>query len=86
MVMAIEEIKFFTGGCPRSQISGKNLEKALQNLGLDIEFEGIDDPNIHKQEGVAAFPTVKVNGEVKSEGKFLTVDACEEILTSYIDS
>ena len=40
--MAIEELKFFTGGCPRSQISGKNLERALQNLGLDIAFEGIE--------------------------------------------
>lgn len=83
--MAIEDLKFFTAGCPRSQISGKNLEKAVKQLGLDLEFEPIDDPEVHKQEGVSAFPAIKINGEVKTEGPFLSVDACKDILSEYID-
>ena len=81
----IEKMEFFTAGCPRSQMTGKNLKKALQQLALDIEFEPIDDPKMHQQHGVSAFPAIKVNGEIKSEGAFLSVDACKEILSEYIE-
>lgn len=81
----IEKIEYFTAGCPRSQISGKNLKKALDQLGLEIEFEPIDDPKMHEQHGVSAFPAVKINGEIKSEGPFLSVDDCKEILSAYVE-
>lgn len=80
----ITSIEFFTAGCPRSQISGKNLKKALQQLGVAIEFEPIDDPKVHAEKGVSAFPAVKVNGELKSQGEFLSVDACKEMLSEYV--
>ena len=79
----VEKIEFFTAGCPRSQISEKNLRKALQKMGMEIDFEGIDDPKLHEASGVKAFPAVKINGEIKSEGAFLTADACIEILSEY---
>jgi len=81
----IEKIEYFTAGCPRSQISGKNLKKALDQLGLEIEFESIDDPKMHEQHGVSAFPAIKINGEIKSEGSFLSVDDCKEILSVYVE-
>lgn len=80
----ITSIEFFTAGCPRLQISGKNLKKALQQLGVAIEFEPIDDPKVHAEKGVSAFPAVKVNGELKSQGEFLSVDACKEMLSEYV--
>jgi hypothetical protein len=80
----ITSIEFFTAGCPRSQISGKNLKKALQQLGVVIDFEPIDDPKVHAEKGVSAFPAVKVNGELKSQGEFLSVDACKEMLSDYV--
>jgi hypothetical protein len=80
----IKSIEFFTAGCPRSQISGKNLKKALQQLGVSLEFEPIDDPKVHAERGVSAFPAVKINGELKSEGEFLSVDACKEMLSGYL--
>jgi hypothetical protein len=80
----ITSIEFFTAGCPRSQISGKNLKKALQQLGVVIDFEPIDDPKVHAEKGVSAFPAVKVNGDLKSEGEFLSVDACKEMLSEYL--
>lgn len=81
----IERIEYFTAGCPRSQISGKNLKKALDQLGLEIEFESIDDPKMHEQHGVSAFPAIKINGEIKSEGPFLSLDDCKEILSAYVE-
>jgi len=77
----IKKIEFFTAGCPRSQISEKNLRKALGKLGLEVEVESIDDPKIHEARGVAAFPAVMIDGELKSEGAFITVDDCEEMLS-----
>ncbi|UCH19819.1 MAG: thioredoxin family protein [Deltaproteobacteria bacterium] len=82
----IEKIHFYTAGCPRSHISEKNLRKVLTRLGLEIEVESIDDPKIHEAHGVSAFPALKINGELKSEGKFITVDQCEDILSEYFEA
>jgi hypothetical protein len=81
----IEKIQFYTAGCPRSQISEKNLRKALGELGLEIEIDSIDDPKLHERDGVSAFPGIRIDGEVKSEGQFLSVGACKEILAPYIE-
>ena len=48
----IEKIQFYTAGCPRSQISEKNLKKAMSKLGIEFEVESIDDPKIHEADGV----------------------------------
>ena len=81
----IEKIKFYTAGCPRSQISEKNLRKYIAKLGLEIEIESIDDPKLHEQDGVAAFPAIMINGDIHAEGQFILVDDCEEILAKYLD-
>ncbi len=82
--MAIpKKIEFFTAGCPRSQITEKNLRKAIKEMGLEIEIESIDDPKEHEKRGVSAFPTVKIDGEVKTEGPFRTVDFFKELLEEY---
>jgi hypothetical protein len=81
----IEKIKFYTAGCPRSQISEKNLRKALAKLGLEIEIESIDDPKVHEQDGVAAFPALMIDGDIHAQGQFITVDDCDEILATYVD-
>ena len=79
----IKKIEFFTAGCPRSQISEKNVKKALVKLGLEIEVESIDDPKVHAARGVEAFPALMIDGEIKSQGDFITADDCEEILSPY---
>lgn len=80
----INKIEFFTAGCPRSQISEKNLRKTLRKMGLEIAVESIDDPKVHEARGVRAFPALVINGQIKSEGNFITVDDCEEILSTHI--
>jgi len=83
--MAIpKKIEFFTAGCPRSQITEKNLRKAIKALGLEIEIESIDDPREHEKRGVSAFPTVKIDGEVKTEGPFRDVEFFKELLEEYM--
>ena len=81
----IEQMQFYTAGCPRSQISEKNLRKVLTKRGLKIEVESIDDSKIHETHGISAFPALKINSDIMSEGKFITLDQCEEILSKHID-
>lgn len=82
--MAIpKKIEFFTAGCPRSQITEKNLRKAIKQMGLEIEIESIDDPREHEKRGVSAFPTVKIDGEVKTSGPFRDVEFFKELLEEY---
>lgn len=76
----VKKIVFFTGGCPRSQITEKNLRKAVKEMGLEVEIESIDDPREHEKQGVSAFPTVKIDGELKTEGIFRSVDYFKELL------
>ena len=78
------KVEFFTAGCPRSQISEKNLRKTLGKLGLEAEVESIDDPITHAARGVDAFPALMINGDLKSQGAFITIDDCEEFLAAYI--
>jgi len=80
----IKKIQFYTAGCPRSQITEKNLRKAIAQLGIEVEIDSIDDPKLHEQDGVSAFPAIRIDGDIKSEGPFLNVDACREILSEYI--
>lgn len=82
--MMIEKIQIYTAGCPRSQITEKNLRKALKQLEIEVEVESIDDPLRHQADGVEAFPSIRINGEVKSAGEFRTVDDCKEILSGYL--
>lgn len=78
-----KKIEFFTAGCPRSQITEKNLRKAIKEMGLEIEIESIDDPKEHEKRGISAFPTVRIDGEVKTEGPFRDVEFFKELLAQY---
>lgn len=77
----IKEIQFFTAGCPRSQISGKNLKRALKEMQIDIEIEIIDAPALFKEHGVNSFPGIKINSQLLSEGGFLSIERCKELLS-----
>ena len=79
-----KKIVFFTGGCPRSQITEKNLRKAVAEMGLEVEIESIDDPREHQKQGVSAFPTVKIDGEIKSVGVFRSVDYFKELFEDLV--
>jgi hypothetical protein len=80
----LERIQVFTRGCSRSIIVEKNLRKAVGKMGLDIEVEGSDDPTVAKEENITAFPSVKINGELKVDGSFTSVDEFEEMLSEYL--
>ena len=80
----LERIQVFTRGCSRSIVVEKNLRKAVAKMGLNTNVEGNDDPLVAKAENITAFPSVKINGDLKVDGSFTSVDEFEEILSEYL--
>ena len=82
--MMLERIQVFTRGCSRSIIVEKNLRKAIDKMGIKIEIEASADPAVAKAEDITAFPSVKINGNLRVDGDFTTVDDFQEMLTEYL--
>lgn len=80
----LERIQVFTRGCSRSIVVEKNLRKAVDKMGLKIEVEASADPAVAKAENITAFPSVKINGDLRVDGDFTTVDDFEEIISEYL--
>lgn len=80
----LERIQVFTRGCSRSIVVEKNLRKAVDKMGLKVEVEASADPAVAKAENITAFPSVKINGDLRVDGDFTTVDDFEEIISEYL--
>ena len=80
----LERIQVFTRGCARSIIVEKNLRKAIEKMGLDIEIEASADPAVAREEDITAFPSVKINGNLRVDGDFTNVAEFQEILSEYL--
>jgi hypothetical protein len=82
--MMLERIQVFTRGCSRSIVVEKNLRKAVAKMNLNIEVEASDDPLVAKAENITAFPSVKINSELRVDGDFTNVAQFEEMLSEYL--
>jgi hypothetical protein len=80
----LDRIQIFTLGCVRSRVTEKNLRRAIEEMGLDIEIEASADPKDHEKENLTEFPSVKINGELKVDGSFTTVEEFKELLSEYL--
>jgi len=80
----LEKIQVFTRGCARSIVVEKNLRKAIEKMSLDIEIEASANPAVAKEEDITAFPSVKINGELRVDGDFTNVAEFQEILSEYL--
>lgn len=80
----LERIQIFTLGCVRSVVTEKNLRRAVKEMGLDVEIEASADPKDHEKENITEFPAVKINGELKVDGSFTTVEGFKELLSKYL--
>ena len=80
----LERIQVFTRGCSRSIVVEKNLRKAVAKMNLNINVEASDDPLVAKAENITAFPSVKINNELKVDGSFTSSAQFEEMLTEYL--
>ncbi len=70
------EIKVLGGGCANCRLLKKNVQDALQALGLEAETKEVSDYAEIASYGLMSTPALVVDGEVKSYGR---VPSAEEI-------
>lgn len=70
-------------GCPRCQVTEKNVFNACAELGLDADISHIFDIREYAQLGVRITPAILIDGNVVISGKVPTVGELKQILSQY---
>lgn len=73
-------IKVLGAGCSSCHTLLENTQKAVKNIGLDIEIEYVTDMQKVAQYGVMSIPALVVNEKVVTMGKVLKTDEVEKLL------
>jgi small redox-active disulfide protein 2 len=76
----VENIKVLGAGCKACHTQYENVQKAVENLGLNAEVEYITDMEKVMTYGVMTMPAIVVNEDVVSSGKILKADEVEKLL------
>jgi len=76
----MEKIEILGTGCARCRRLEKNVEKAVSDLGTDVEVIKIEDITAITDRGVMLTPALIVDGELKVSGRVADVKEIKEIL------
>ena len=74
------EIKVLGPGCPKCQQTEKIVKEAVAEAGLTANVEKVTDLMQIAGYGVFGTPAVVVDGEVKSVGRVLPVEALKALI------
>jgi small redox-active disulfide protein 2 len=74
------KIEIFGTGCAKCKSLAKNVEKAVQELGIDAEIVKVDSLQEIMDRGVMMTPALYVDGESKMMGKTATVEDIKRLL------
>lgn len=77
------KIQIYATQCTRCQIFVKNLQKAIEELNLDVKIEEIDADKAITM-GIKSSPSIIIDDEIKSSGEVLSVDELKELLKENI--
>ena len=76
----MKQIKILGPGCRRCEQLAASTEEAADQLGIDYELEKVKDIAKFADYGVLMTPALVVDGEVKSQGKVLSVEEVKLLL------
>lgn len=74
------KIQILGGGCPRCNSAIKNINQALDNLGLSETVEKLINVDEIVKFGITSTPAVIINGKAVFHGRIPTVPEIEDIL------
>ncbi|MCF7941590.1 MAG: thioredoxin family protein [Spirochaetia bacterium] len=77
-------IQLLGTGCPTCTVLQKNLEQAIEELGLDVTVEHISDIEAILDLGVMMIPALIIDGDRISSGRALSVSRIIELLSAKI--
>jgi small redox-active disulfide protein 2 len=76
----MKKIQILGTGCAKCQKLTENARSAADQLGLDYQLEKVTDVVEITKFAVMMTPALAVDGQVKSAGKLLDVDAIKPLL------
>ena len=76
----MRQIKILGPGCRRCAQLAATAAQAADQLGIDYQLEKVTDVARFADYGVMITPGLVVDGEVKSQGKLLSVEEIQAIL------
>jgi len=76
----MKKIEVFGPGCPKCHALLDNVERAVKELGIEVELEKITDIMAIAKKGILSTPALVIDGEVKSVGKVLNVEEIKKFL------
>jgi small redox-active disulfide protein 2 len=74
------KIEILGTGCAKCKSLAKNVEKAVQELGIKAEIVKVDSIQEIMDRGVMTTPAMYVDGEPKMVGRTATVEEIKKIL------
>lgn len=69
----MRKVQIYGPGCSKCQLLARNVETALQELGLDCEIEEVTNIGAMAEAGVLMTPGLAIDGHVVSVGHLLSV-------------
>ncbi len=76
----MKKIQVLGGGCSKCIILAEEVEKAADELGIEIELEKITDFKQIMGYGIMTTPALVVDGKVMFSGKVLKAEALKAFL------
>jgi small redox-active disulfide protein 2 len=76
------KIEVLVIGCAKCKRLERNIQQALQELGMEEEIERIEDIEEIKRRGTMRVPILYINGEMKAVGMVPSVEDIKAMLTS----
>ena len=67
------KIEILGTGCPKCETVAKNVEQAVDKLGIQAEIIKVTDITEIAARGVMLTPALSIDGEIKAVGKVPTV-------------
>ena len=75
------KIEILGTGCAKCKKVTDNVNRAVDELGLDIQVEKVEDINRILDYGVMMTPGIVIDGEVKVAGKIPDVNQIKQWIT-----
>ena len=76
----MKKIQILGTGCPKCKMLMENAEKAVRELGIQVEISKVDKIQDIVKMGVMMTPALAIDGTVKSSGKVLSPDDIKKML------
>lgn len=74
------KIEILGAGCPKCKATEKNVRKAVEELGLNVDIVKVDDIQEIINRGVMMTPAIFVDGEAKIVGRIPSPEEIKKLL------